>query len=147
MSDIQLKKVHRLPGDEFFREGDQLCSRNYRMYASDSDIYDRSLDEYICQEENCQSVLVNKVMFEIHYANFHQHTCRLCKRNFPTNYLLVLHIQENHDSFFKLRMDKQNFPYECIVEGCSIRFNDQTQRKLHLLNDHFYPNDFKFAQI
>ncbi|XP_023211208.1 zinc finger protein 511-like [Centruroides sculpturatus] len=147
MNNYRLVKRHRLPNDEFFAEGDRICPRIDRIHAFDGEVYEKNMDEYVCQEDNCRAVSVNKFMFEAHYAQFHQNVCRLCKRNFPTNRLLTLHIQENHDSFFRLRVGKQNFLYECLVEGCSIRCEDDVARRVHLINEHSYPTDFKFAQI
>ena len=35
--------------------------------------------------------------FEIHYAKEHANRCSECRKNFPTNHFLELHIEENHD--------------------------------------------------
>ena len=35
--------------------------------------------------------------FEIHYAKAHAHRCPECRKNFPTEHFLGLHIEENHD--------------------------------------------------
>ena len=35
--------------------------------------------------------------FEVHYAKAHANRCSECRRNFPTEHFLTLHIGENHD--------------------------------------------------
>jgi hypothetical protein len=40
--------------------------------------------------------------YEAHYGSFHRNICLECHRSFPSNFLLDLHILENHDVLFKL---------------------------------------------
>ena len=40
--------------------------------------------------------------YEAHYSSFHRNTCLECRRTFPSNFLLDLHILENHDVLFEL---------------------------------------------
>ena len=40
--------------------------------------------------------------YEAHYSSFHRNICLECNRTFPSNFLLDLHILENHDVLFKL---------------------------------------------
>ena len=44
--------------------------------------------------------------FEIHYAKIHAHRCFDCRRNFPTEHFLELHIGENHDPLNEARRAK-----------------------------------------
>lgn len=41
--------------------------------------------------------------FEIHYAKEHANRCSECRKNFPTNHFLELHIGENHDPLSEAR--------------------------------------------
>lgn len=44
--------------------------------------------------------------FEIHYAKSHANRCSECRRNFPTDHFLGLHIAENHDPLSEARRAK-----------------------------------------
>ncbi len=44
--------------------------------------------------------------FEIHYAKSHANRCSECRRNFPTEHFLGLHIGENHDPLNEARRAK-----------------------------------------
>ena len=55
--------------------------------------------------------------YEAHYSSFHRNTCLECHRTFPSNFLLDLHILENHDVLFKLM---SNAKY--TVNSCFYRF-------------------------
>ena len=44
--------------------------------------------------------------FEIHYAKSHANRCSECRRNFPTEHFLGLHIGENHDPLSEARRAK-----------------------------------------
>jgi hypothetical protein len=44
--------------------------------------------------------------FEVHYAKSHANRCSECRRNFPTEHFLGLHIGENHDPLGESRRDK-----------------------------------------
>lgn len=44
--------------------------------------------------------------FEIHYAKEHAHRCSECRKNFPTEHFLGLHISENHDPLTEARIAK-----------------------------------------
>lgn len=44
--------------------------------------------------------------FEQHYNQFHSFRCIECQRSFPSDRFLDLHIAENHDPFFKLRLER-----------------------------------------
>lgn len=44
--------------------------------------------------------------FEVHYSQFHCNRCSNCRRNFPTEHFLLLHIGENHDPLNEARRAK-----------------------------------------
>ena len=44
--------------------------------------------------------------FETHYSKVHSNRCAECKRNFPTEHFLMLHITENHDPLNEARKAK-----------------------------------------
>lgn len=45
--------------------------------------------------------------FETHYAKEHAHRCSECRKNFPTEHFLGLHIGENHDPLTEARRAKE----------------------------------------
>jgi len=44
--------------------------------------------------------------YESHYNQSHLWKCSVCGRNFPSEHYLGLHIEENHDSMAKVRMER-----------------------------------------
>ena len=44
--------------------------------------------------------------FEAHYKKVHAYRCSECRKNFPTEYFLGLHISENHDPLNEARRAK-----------------------------------------
>ena len=45
--------------------------------------------------------------FEVHYAKEHAYRCSDCRKNFPTEHFLGLHIHENHDPLVESRRAKE----------------------------------------
>ena len=45
--------------------------------------------------------------FETHYAKVHAYRCSECRKNFPTEHFLGLHIGENHDPLGEARRAKE----------------------------------------
>ncbi len=44
--------------------------------------------------------------YDVHYAKTHTNRCLECKKNFPTEHFLNLHIEENHDSLISVRRER-----------------------------------------
>lgn len=44
--------------------------------------------------------------YESHYNNFHTHRCLECRKNFPSEYLLGIHIEECHDPLVVVKRDR-----------------------------------------
>jgi len=44
--------------------------------------------------------------YEAHYNKEHVNRCLECRKNFPSEHFLNLHIEECHDSFVKVRREK-----------------------------------------
>jgi hypothetical protein len=44
--------------------------------------------------------------YEIHYAKTHVNRCMECRKNFPTDHFLNLHIEENHDALVSVKRDR-----------------------------------------
>ena len=44
--------------------------------------------------------------YEVHYAKAHVNRCVECRKNFPTEHFLNLHIEENHDALVSVKRDR-----------------------------------------
>lgn len=44
--------------------------------------------------------------YEIHYNKSHVNRCLECRRNFPTEHFLNLHIEENHDALVSVKRER-----------------------------------------
>ena len=44
--------------------------------------------------------------YEVHYLKDHTNRCTVCRKNFPTEHFLNLHIEENHDSLVSVRKER-----------------------------------------
>nr|XP_023679997.1 zinc finger protein 511 isoform X1 [Paramormyrops kingsleyae] len=99
--------------------------------------------EFRCHIAGCSQLFDTLESYEHHYDALHRRVCADCKRAFPSDHLLDIHIQEWHDSLFQLMAKKQNM-YQCLVEGCDLKFKTSTERKDHLIKVHRYPSDFRF---
>lgn len=45
--------------------------------------------------------------YETHYAQAHSNRCHECRKNFPTEHFLSLHIAENHDSLVAILRERE----------------------------------------
>lgn len=134
--------------DSFFDSGDSVYSSNDKSVTFDDDTEDflhRLLPEFSCHIAGCMVAFTSVQQYEIHYNTLHRHVCSSCKKLFPTNYLLELHMLESHDSLFLLLAEKQNM-FQCLVEGCNSKFKDESERKSHLTECHHYPHNFRFGK-
>ena len=44
--------------------------------------------------------------YEVHYAKTHVNRCIECRKNFPTEHFLNLHIEENHDALVSVKRER-----------------------------------------
>ena len=44
--------------------------------------------------------------YDAHYLKDHTNRCVECRRNFPSDHFLTLHIEENHDAFVSVRRER-----------------------------------------
>ncbi|XP_018621523.1 zinc finger protein 511 isoform X1 [Scleropages formosus] len=102
-----------------------------------------TVSEFRCHISGCHQLFNTLESYEQHYSSVHRHVCSSCRRHFPSNHLLDIHILEWHDSLFQIMAEKQNM-YQCLVEGCSSKFKTNKERKDHLIKAHRYPPDFRF---
>jgi hypothetical protein len=83
--------------------------------------------------------------YEKHYNSFHTNRCHECRRNFPSDHLLGLHIEEWHDPLVTVKRDRGEHTYSCFVEGCERKCLTYQKRRMHLIDKHMYPKNFFFA--
>jgi hypothetical protein len=53
--------------------------------------------------------------YEVHYLKTHTNRCTECRKNFPTEHFLNLHIEENHDSLVSVRKERGEKTVSLIV--------------------------------
>ncbi|KNC97023.1 uncharacterized protein SPPG_07837 [Spizellomyces punctatus DAOM BR117] len=70
-----------------------------------------------------------------HYREAHVLLCFVCGRILPTAYLLDIHLQEMHDSFFQVLAAQQDM-YRCLVEGCTTLSSTAQSRNHHFSHSH-----------
>lgn len=131
--------------DEYFEDGD-IHRHMYLQNAVTSFADDKqppTISEFRCHIAGCKQLFDTLEGYEHHYNALHRNVCSNCKRSFPSNRLLEIHILEWHDTLFQIMAEKQCM-YECLVEGCGLKFKTSKERKDHLIRTHSYPADFRF---
>ncbi|KAF7545299.1 hypothetical protein G7046_g9599 [Stylonectria norvegica] len=83
--------------------------------------------------------------YEAHYNKSHTNRCLECRKNFPTEHLLNIHIEECHDPLVVVRREKGEHTYSCFVEGCDRKCSTHQKRRMHMVDKHMYPKNFFFA--
>ncbi|KAG5951274.1 hypothetical protein E4U53_003457 [Claviceps sorghi] len=83
--------------------------------------------------------------YESHYSTFHTNRCLECRKNFPSEHLLSVHIEESHDPLVRVKRDKGEHTYSCFVEGCERKCLTHQKRRLHMIDKHMYPRNFFFG--
>ncbi|TRY55404.1 hypothetical protein DNTS_034420 [Danionella cerebrum] len=131
--------------DDFFEDGDihrHMYLQNVVTSLAD-DVQRPTISEFRCHIAGCRQLFDTLEGYEHHYNSLHRNVCSNCKRSFPSNRLLEIHILEWHDSLFQVLAEKQCM-YECLVEGCGLKLKTSKERKDHLVKLHSYPPDFRF---
>ncbi|XP_048060803.1 zinc finger protein 511 [Megalobrama amblycephala] len=131
--------------DEFFADGD-IHRHMYLQNVVTAIEYEEqppTISEFRCHIAGCKQLFDTLEGYEHHYNSLHRNVCSNCKRSFPSNRLLDIHILEWHDSLFQVMAEKQCM-YECLVDGCGLKFKTSKERKDHLIRTHSYPADFRF---
>ncbi|XP_048588669.1 zinc finger protein 511 isoform X2 [Nematostella vectensis] len=135
-----------LPDDPFFEEGNIYCNilrKQIDLSDDIDDLLESGCSGFKCSIPGCAEVFRSISRFDSHYKTCHWNVCRYCKKSFPSNHLLEIHILENHDTLFQMIARKSNM-YRCLVESCPDKFSSENERKDHLVQFHHYPADFRF---
>lgn len=109
--------------------------------------------------------------FESHYNRFHTNRCLECRKNFPSDHLLSVHIEECHDPLVVVKRDNGEHTvsikltsccngkqlgvstgltfvlkqYSCFVEGCERKCLTHQKRRMHMIDKHMFPKNYFFA--
>ncbi|KAF4473474.1 hypothetical protein FAGAP_13079 [Fusarium agapanthi] len=83
--------------------------------------------------------------YEVHYNKSHTNRCLECHKNFPSDHLLNVHIEEYHDPLVIVKREQGEHTYSCFVEGCERKCMTHQKRRMHLIDKHIYPKNFFFA--
>ncbi|XP_070548258.1 zinc finger protein 511-like [Ptychodera flava] len=134
------------PDNAFFEDGDVACCILLKQIPLDEDedenMHDR-VPEFKCHEAGCKEFFTSVSAYEMHYNSKHRHVCSHCKRFFPSDHLLDIHILEWHDTMFQILAQTKNM-YRCLIQACNERFPTAAKRKQHLVKHHKYPSNFRF---
>ncbi|PNX97354.1 zinc finger protein 511-like protein [Trifolium pratense] len=108
------------------------------------DLIQEDVREVFCPIVGCGARLASMEDFENHYNARHTASCSVCFRVYPTSRLLSIHVSEAHDSFFQAKVARGYDMYECLVEGCGLKFKSYKSRHQHLVDKHKFPTSFEF---
>lgn len=101
--------------------------------------------------------------YDAHYQSFHTNRCLECRKNFPSEHLLGVHIEEWHDPLMVIKRDRRehtvstvvprarfrssltHHKYSCFVEGCERKCMTHQKRRMHLIDKHMFPKNYFFG--
>lgn len=93
----------------------------------------------------CDCVYESMAECESHYEERHVLICHVCSAVLSSEYLLDLHLQEGHDSFFAAAVEQRRALYKCLDPTCpAAGFHSTLERLNHLQSQHGYPKWFRF---
>ncbi|KAJ7967587.1 Zinc finger protein [Quillaja saponaria] len=149
------KPVCRRFGSEspFFVSGNierELLAKQVRLFLISLHVSNVSFTSFcacrgvFCPIVGCGACLTSLEGFEDHYTARHTASCSVCSRVYPTSRLLSIHVSEVHDSFFRAKVARGYPMYECLVEGCGLKFKSYKGRQQHLVDKHKFPTSFEF---
>ncbi|KAJ8750127.1 hypothetical protein K2173_014042 [Erythroxylum novogranatense] len=141
------------PDSSFFASGNferEFLAKQVALDLTDDekhqlqDLVDNDAREVCCPIVGCGAHLKSLEAFEDHYNARHAASCSVCSTVYPTARLLSIHVSEVHDSFFKAKVARGYAMYECLVEGCGLKFKNYKSRHQHLVDKHKFPISFGF---
>ncbi|RUS72793.1 hypothetical protein EGW08_019453 [Elysia chlorotica] len=104
---------------------------------------ENTIESFVCGVQGCSAQFTSLASHESHYHTSHNFVCHVCRRVFVSNFLLDIHLEENHDSYFQVLSPKIDM-YRCLVESCALKFRTAELRKDHLVTVHKFPAPFSF---
>ncbi|KAF2715410.1 hypothetical protein K504DRAFT_457581 [Pleomassaria siparia CBS 279.74] len=82
--------------------------------------------------------------YDVHYQKTHVNRCQECRKNFPDDHFLHLHITENHDPISAMKRERGEKIYQCLLPTCSRPCSTPKKRRLHMIDKHQFPRDYDF---
>jgi len=134
------------PGESTLEAGDEVCAVQEPILLVLEDVEEflhQEFSEFQCNAPGCFQTFNQVYESEAHYRAVHVFSCSVCKKSLPSNHLLDLHIQENHDSFFSLLCERKA-SYQCFLPTCDTKFWNSSERRDHAISSHDFPPDFRF---
>ncbi|KAF9345704.1 hypothetical protein BGX26_002821 [Mortierella sp. AD094] len=152
------KKRPLLQDDPFFQEGvyeykaawlrleDENAYIPDMVEAEDGETHTRLTQPQACHYDQChgEHTFSSAAAYEHHYETNHRHICQNCKKAFPGEKWLELHLHEIHDIMVKIKQERGEKTYRCFVEGCDRLCSAPDKRRRHLIDKHQYPKSFNF---
>lgn len=144
------------PDDKLFADTNLQLLPSYKKLGAISNKDDEDLNdshnssmagEIFCNVLGCGLVFDNVASYQSHYNVMHRFICIECKKSLPTEHLLDLHITEQHDSYFKARIERGQRLFKCYLEDCKEMFGNPQERKEHCIKQHKFPGNFRFDQV
>ncbi|KAK8673425.1 hypothetical protein V6N13_111763 [Hibiscus sabdariffa] len=141
------------PDSPFFSSGNlerELLAKQVALDLTEDErnqlekMIDNDARGVFCPIVGCGARLTSLEDFEDHYIARHTASCSVCSRVYPTSRLLSIHVSEAHDSFFQAKVARGYAMYECLVEGCDLKFKNYKGRQQHLVDKHKFPTSFEF---
>ncbi|KAF9122745.1 hypothetical protein BGX30_001803 [Mortierella sp. GBA39] len=144
--------------DAFFQEGTYEYKAAW-LRLEDADAYIPDLNEpennthrtaaQACHHGSChgEKTFSSAAMYEHHFETNHRHICQTCKKAFPGEKWLILHIREIHDVLVRIQRERGERTYQCYVDGCDKLCMTPQKRRMHLIDKHHYPKHFNFSIV
>ena len=117
---------------------------NTKVLIVDENDEIQSVDDYkedelfYCGIDGCDAAFTSEIEYEKHYEVFHHYTCSFCNKRLLSDFLLTLHVLEEHDHLFKIMSQRQPM-YQCFVKSCGERLMTKEERKAHIVSVHGIP--------
>ncbi|XP_072485251.1 zinc finger protein 511 isoform X2 [Notamacropus eugenii] len=107
----------------------------------------RRVPAYCCHIGGCDRVFDSLPGYVRHYQTLHQNACSFCRRSFPSDQLLDIHLLERHGTVpssptrAAAARERRPIPfyYQCPVWGCTDKFMSPEEQTDHLIRVHHYP--------
>ncbi|KAK6460132.1 hypothetical protein DFJ63DRAFT_264065 [Scheffersomyces coipomensis] len=106
--------------------------------------------DIVCNTPPCNEnpiIFSDYAAYENHITTNHTFLCEACHKRFPSQLILNIHIDENHNPFNKIKQENGEKVFKCFAIGCTKLCRTPKNRRLHMIEKHNYPKDFKFNII
>ncbi|XP_056650717.1 zinc finger protein 511 [Monodelphis domestica] len=111
------------------------------------DTLNTRMPAYCCHIGGCDRVFDSLPGYVHHYQTLHQNNCSFCRRSFPSDQLLDIHLMDRHGTVptcpirAAAARSRRPFPfyYQCPVWGCNEKFMSPEEQTDHLIQIHEYP--------